>query len=774
MANVKLSAIAGAGAIAGADTIVGVQSGTTDVQYTYTNAAAFYAAATNTLTNKTYDTAGAGNVFKINGTGITSVTGTGGVVLSSAPVLTTMSFRAAGVTPLAIDMIFNVNGTDPLLDALLNVTPSAVNAMRITGDQDRQPKIWIQSWGNSKPAIAFIAGNGTPLAQTALSSGSGLGSITFHGTDGSGTFDSAPQSQISVKAAALWSGTSRPTTLNLFTTPIGGTATLSNVTLFESGGFAVGNFSGNVDPPNLGAGTAFVLNGVSLGLTAAQAAAYSISPVTGTATFAGGTSGATVLQPSAVASGTLTLPAATDTIAVLAASQAFTNKTYNGLTVTASTGTLTITNGKTLTANNTLTFVGTDGSTLTIGSGGTLGTAAFVNTGTSGATIPLLNAANTFSAVQVISTNAGTPPAPSTNTKLQIAGTDANSCILEIDAYGAGGTNTPNIIQRRFSGTAASPTATQAGGVLGNNVFGGYDGSALQSGAIIRATTINLWSGSDRSAFIDFQVTASGSTSITNQMRLQGSGGLSVGNANVATDDGAGGIRATKYNLVTITAPATGSTLTIADGKTATVNNTLTLAGTDATTMTFPTTSATIARTDAANTFTGTQSFSGAINATFNSTAAVNLTNNNGGIGFRNANTFIVSPAAAQTQHGSLDAASPVAQTVSFQSVVAGNANTAGANATIQGSLSNGSGAGGDLIFKTTASVAGSGTQNAAATSLTLKGGTQAVVVGSGNTFQIGNAATTGLTAGVLAATTNASIVITDSTGQAYRIPCII
>ena len=43
--------------------------------------------------------------------------------------------------------------------------------------------------------------------------------------------------------------------------------------------------------------------------------------------------------------------------------------------------------------------------------------------------------------------------------------------------------------------------------------------------------------------------------------------------------------------------------------KTVQFNNSLILAGTDATTMTFPTTSATIARTDAAQTFSGTQSF---------------------------------------------------------------------------------------------------------------------------------------------------------------------
>lgn len=49
-----------------------------------------------------------------------------------------------------------------------------------------------------------------------------------------------------------------------------------------------------------------------------------------------------------------------------------------------------------------------------------------------------------------------------------------------------------------------------------------------------------------------------------------------------------------------------------AASKTLTVNNSITLTGTDATTMTFPTTSATIARTDAAQTFTGVQTFSSA------------------------------------------------------------------------------------------------------------------------------------------------------------------
>ena len=59
-----------------------------------------------------------------------------------------------------------------------------------------------------------------------------------------------------------------------------------------------------------------------------------------------------------------------------------------------------------------------------------------------------------------------------------------------------------------------------------------------------------------------------------------------------------GAATATSVNKVTITAPATGSTLTIADGKILTANASLTLAGTDATTMTFPSSSANIGYLD--------------------------------------------------------------------------------------------------------------------------------------------------------------------------------
>lgn len=71
------------------------------------------------------------------------------------------------------------------------------------------------------------------------------------------------------------------------------------------------------------------------------------------------------------------------------------------------------------------------------------------------------------------------------------------------------------------------------------------------------------------------------------------------------------------------------------NGKVLTVSNALTLAGTDSTTMTFPSTSATIARTDAANTFTGIQTLSSApvfSTGTLTNTGTESLPSNTGGI----------------------------------------------------------------------------------------------------------------------------------------------
>jgi len=115
--------------------------------------------------------------------------------------------------------------------------------------------------------------------------------------------------------------------------------------------------------------------------------------------------------------------------------------------------------------------------------------------------------------------------------------------------------------------------------------------------------------------------------------------------------------------------------------------------------------------------------------------------------------------------------ATPIAQTL--QACPGIGTNIAGADFSIVASNGTGTGGSGSLLFKT-APVAGSGsTINTLATRLTIDN-TGAVIVASGGNFQLGNTATTGLVAGALAALTTASVVIYDSTGQAYRIPCII
>lgn len=100
---------------------------------------------------------------------------------------------------------------------------------------------------------------------------------------------------------------------------------------------------------------------------------------------------------------------------------------------------------------------------------------------------------------------------------------------------------------------------------------------------------------------------------------------------------------ATSVNKIALTAPATGATITILDGKTLTVNNTITLAGTDSTTMTFPSTTATIARTDAAQTLVGTQTLSSTTSLLLGTAGSAV-----GNIGFRNATsgTITLAPAA--------------------------------------------------------------------------------------------------------------------------------
>jgi len=189
------------------------------------------------------------------------------------------------------------------------------------------------------------------------------------------------------------------------------------------------------------------------------------------------------------------------------------------------------------------------------------------------------------------------------------------------------------------------------------------------SGTLTNCTNLPISSGvsglgSGIATFLSTPSSANLRTAVTDET---GTGALVFATSPTLVTPTLGVATATSINKVTVTAPATSAVLTIADGKTLTVNNSITFAGTDATTMTLPSTNATLARTDAAQTFTGDQTFdniigtiqslsgAGAVNITqlstaFTSTATGNaLTLANGVVGELKTIVYVAEAAGADT-----------------------------------------------------------------------------------------------------------------------------
>lgn len=163
---------------------------------------------------------------------------------------------------------------------------------------------------------------------------------------------------------------------------------------------------------------------------------------------------------------------------------------------------------------------------------------------------------------------------------------------------------TGSVISLNTTGTAGTYGSATQTPVLTTDATGRV--SSVINTTITPAVGSITGFGTGVAAWLATPSSANLATAVTDET---GSGALVFANTPTLVTPILGVATATSINKVTITQPATSATLTIINGKTLTATNSINLAGTDGTTETFPSTSATIARIDAAQTFVGNESF---------------------------------------------------------------------------------------------------------------------------------------------------------------------
>jgi trimeric autotransporter adhesin len=164
-------------------------------------------------------------------------------------------------------------------------------------------------------------------------------------------------------------------------------------------------------------------------------------------------------------------------------------------------------------------------------SGGTNNYAAILNGGNVG-----IGTAAPGTSLVVSKNAANLPAAQSAGTVMQLGAADNSGARIQLDGFGAGVGNA--LVLRMARGTAASPTATQAGDELGRIVGEGYGTTGYSSftGSVagIAFGAADNWTDTDQGTYLAFLTAANGGTTASERMRIDQNGNVGIGTATPA------------------------------------------------------------------------------------------------------------------------------------------------------------------------------------------------------------------------------------------------